>query len=82
MSEQNVHAPALTVDGFTAALTALGRDGGEPVAESVTCEATINDPRVGRQVVMWIKQCARRTRHESGRCPAHRGRGPFGPGAR
>lgn len=23
------HAPALTADGFTAALTALGRDGGE-----------------------------------------------------
>ena len=26
---ENVHAPALTPDGFTAALRALGRDGGE-----------------------------------------------------
>ena len=26
---ENVHAPALTIDGFTAALRALGRDGGE-----------------------------------------------------
>lgn len=26
---ENVHAPALTVAGFTAALGALGRDGGE-----------------------------------------------------
>ena len=27
--DENVHAPALTVPGFTAALRALGRDGGE-----------------------------------------------------
>lgn len=27
---ENVHAPALTRDGFTGALRALGRDGGEP----------------------------------------------------
>lgn len=27
---EDVHGPALTRDGFTAALTALGRDGGEP----------------------------------------------------
>lgn len=27
--DENVHAPALTADGFTAALRALGRDGGE-----------------------------------------------------
>jgi hypothetical protein len=53
-----------------------------PNNRSVVCGATILGPRVGRRVVMWTKHCARKTRHESGRCPDHRGTGPYGPGAR
>jgi len=49
--------------------------------ESVVCGARILGPRMGQNVVLWIKHCARRTKHESGRCPDHRGSGPFGPGA-
>ena len=30
LAPADVHAPALTRDGFTEALRALGRDGGEP----------------------------------------------------
>lgn len=37
---ENVHAPALTVPGFTAALTALGRDGGERVC--VECDEPVD----------------------------------------
>jgi hypothetical protein len=49
--------------------------------EVVACGATILGPRMGRNVVLWRKDCRRKTRHESGRCPDHRGVGPFGPGA-
>lgn len=50
---------------------------------SVVCGAVILGPRMGPKVVLWRKNCARRTRHESGKCPDHRGPGRvFGPGAR
>ena len=53
----------------------------EKKSESVVCGARILGPRVGNRVVLWIKHCARRTKDGSGRCPDHRGPGPFGPGA-
>lgn len=50
--------------------------------EVVACGATILGPRIGRNVVLWTKNCRRKTRHESGRCPDHRGSAwAYGPGA-
>lgn len=49
--------------------------------EPVVCGVTITGPRVGRRVVLWVKSCARKTIHDSGKCFQHRGPGPFGPGA-
>ena len=51
---------------------------------AVRCGALILGPRMGSNVVLWRKNCARVTRHESGRCPDHRGPlgTQYGPGAK
>jgi hypothetical protein len=35
------------------------------------CSKQIDGPKIGR-LVAWRKPCRNRTRHPSGRCPAHR----------
>lgn len=51
-------------------------------AARYSCGATILGPRMGRNVVLWTKQCRRIVKVQGDHCRDHQGRGPFGPGAR